>query len=66
LDLAASLPLPSPTTPEPKAAQEEVGDEHGGADEDADEHGVADVVVAHVGDLVRDHALQLVPVQLLK
>src|SRR5919199_4264944 len=66
LDLPASLALPSPTTSPPETAQEEVGDENGGTDEDTDEHGVADVVVAHVGHLVRDDALQFVPVQLLE
>src|SRR3712207_1594213 len=66
LYVAASL-APSPTTAaEPEPTQEEVGDENRRAHEDPDEHRVADVVVAYVGHLVRDDALQLVPVELLQ
>src|SRR5918997_3331337 len=59
-------PALSASAAEPEAAQEEVGDQDRGADEDANEHRVADVEVADVGHLVRDDALQLVPIQLLQ
>ena len=68
MKMTPAPPPPSPLRRPPHAeqarAQEEVGDEGDQADEDADQRREADVVVAHVGHLVRDDALQLVAVEL--
>ena len=61
------LPAAPPAHAAPEApAQEEVGDERDHADEDADQRLEADVVVADVRHLVRDHALELVAVEPLQ
>ena len=62
IGLPPSLLPPPPAEAEELRAQEEVADERDRAHEDADQRGEADVVVAHVRHLVRDHALELVAV----
>src|SRR5215211_193071 len=66
LYVPTASPAPASAATEPEAAQEEVGDQDRGADQDADQHRVADVEVADVGHLVRDDALELVPVELVQ
>ena len=68
---AAAVPVargaatPAEASPEGEA-QEEVGQKRDRPDENADEERVADVVVAHVRQLVADHALELFAVELLQ
>src|ERR671912_2274910 len=69
LQLSATVSSPAPSSPsstEPQAAQEEVGDQDRGADQDTDEHGIADVEVGDVRHLVRHDALELVAVELFE
>src|SRR3712207_8774184 len=54
-----------PTAPE-RAAEEEVGQERDRTDEHAEQEREADVVVADVAHLVRDHALELLAIELLE
>ena len=63
---ASAIATPAAAEAEPAGAQEQVGDEGDQPHEDADERGEADVVVAHVGHLVGDDALELVAVELVE
>ena len=65
--IAAALAVAGPATAAPeREPQEEVGKQGDRPDEDAHEQREPDVVVADVGQLVADDALELFPVELLE